>query len=179
MDTKTAIQHVRQAERGSLTDLGKLLEAVVNGDYRVQGGDIVTSTDAGTLALTAAEHGGRIVYFSDADGTITMPNALGTGVRFEVVLATAATGMTITVKPSTDEEFAGGVMGVDDDADAAYAWKAEDDDDTISLDGTSTGGKVHDWFRFTDIADGIWLVEGFITQSGGAEATPFSAAISS
>lgn len=141
-------------------------------------GRIVTSTDAGTLALTAATHGDRIVYFSDADGAITLPNATGSGVRFEVVLKTAATAMTITVTPDTDEEFAGGVMGVDDDADAAYAWKAEDNDDTITLNGTATGGKVHDWFRFTDIATGVWLVEGFITQSGGSEATPFSAGIS-
>lgn len=141
-------------------------------------GRIVTSTDAGTLALTAATHGDRIVYFSDADGAITLPNATGSGVRFHVVLATAASAMTITVTPDTDEEFAGGVVGVDDDADAAYAWKAEDDDDRISLNGTSTGGKVHDWFKFTDIATGVWLVEGFITQSGGSEATPFDAAIS-
>lgn len=142
-------------------------------------GRIVTSTDAGTLALTAALHGDRIVNFNDADGTITLPSATGSGVRFEVYIGTAATAMSITVAPSTNEEFSGGVNGVDDDADAAYAWKAEDDDDTISLNGAATGGKVGDWFRFTDIATGVWLVEGFITQSGGLEATPFSAAITS
>lgn len=140
---------------------------------------IVTSTDAGTLALTVATHANKIVNFNDADGAITLPNATGSGVFFEVRIGTAATSMTITVTPSTDEEFEGGLVGVDDDADAAYAWKAEDNDDTISLNGTSTGGKVGDWFRFTDMATGIWRVEGFITQSGGSEATPFSAAITS
>lgn len=140
---------------------------------------IITSTDAGTLALTVATHANKIINFNDADGTITLPNATGSGVFFEVRIGTAATSMTITVTPSTDEEFEGGVVGVDDDADAAYAWKAEDNDDRISLNGTSTGGKVGDWFRFTDMATGIWRVEGFITQSGGSEATPFDANITS
>ena len=140
---------------------------------------MVSSTDAGTLALTAADHGDRIVDFNDADGTVTLPNATGSGVRFELRIGTAATGMSVTVTPSTDEEFEGGVVGVDDDADAAYAWKAEDNDDTITLNGASQGGKVGDWLRFIDVATGIWRVEGFLTQSGGSEATPFSAAITS
>lgn len=86
--------------------------------------------------------------------------------------------MTIAVADDTDDGFLGGVLGVDDDADAAFAWKAESGDDTISLDGTATGGKVGDWFQFTDMAAGLWLVEGFITQSGGSEVTPFSANVS-
>lgn len=141
-------------------------------------GRIVTSTDAGTLALTAADHGGRIVNFNDADGAITLPNATGSGEVFEVYIGTAATAMTIKVAAATDEEFSGMVLGVDDDADAPYAWKAEDDDDTITLNGVALGGVVGDWFRFTDIATGVWRVEGNITQSGGSEATPFSATVS-
>lgn len=201
-ELRAAIGH---AERGSLTDLGKVLRSIVDGDVQLQDGDfqtltldgtqvtatadelnriadvsgrVVVSTDAGTLALTAALHGDRIVYFNDADGDVTLPAATGSGIRFKVVIGTAATAMTITVTPDTDEEFAGGLNGVDDDSDAAYAWKAEDNDDTISLDGTATGGKVGDWFEFVDIASGVWLVSGFITQSGGSEATPFSADIS-
>lgn len=140
-------------------------------------GRIVGVTDT-ALALSAATHGDRVVYFSDADGAITLPSATGSGARFKVVLKTAATAMTIAVADDTDDSFLGGVLGVDDDADAALAWKAESGDDTISLDGTATGGKVGDWFQFTDMAAGLWLVEGFITQSGGSEATPFSANVS-
>lgn len=134
-------------------------------------GRVLVLTDEATLTLSPETHGGRTVLYKDADGAITLPTATGSGVQHHVVIGIAATAMTITATG----EFAGGVNGVDDDADAAYAWKAEDNDNTISLNGTSTGGKLYDWFRFTDIASGIWLVEGFITQSGGAEATPFSA----
>ncbi len=166
-------ENASEVDLGGLTATADEINAVAD-----RSGRIVTSTDAGTLALSATTHGDRIVDFNDADGAITLPNATGSGVRFEVRIGTAATSMTIKVKASTDEEFEGGLVGVDDDSDAAYAWKAEDNDDTIALNGTSKGGKVGDWFRFTDVKTGVWRVEGFITQSGGSEATPFDATVS-
>lgn len=133
---------------------------------------------AGNFALTAATHANRITLVNDADVTITLPAASGSGNVYKVVIVTTAwTGGTIQAASASDS-FLGGIWGVDDDADAAYAWKAETNDDTITGNGTSTGGKVGDWYKFTDVATGLFLVEGFITQSGGSEATPFSAAVS-
>lgn len=130
---------------------------------------------AGDFALTAATHGNRITLVDDADVAITLPAATGTGDIYKIVIVTTAwTGGSIAAAGAADS-FLGGIVGVDDDADAAYAWKAEANDDTISGNGTATGGKVGDWYQFTDVATGLFLVEGFITQSGGAEATPFSA----
>jgi hypothetical protein len=142
------------------------------------GGKIVAPA-TGNLALTAATHGNRIVYYDDADGVISLPAATGTGYTYTVVVKTPFTSGKIWVAatPGTDG-FLGGLVGVDDDADAAYAWKAEADDDTITGNGTSTGGKAGDWYEFIDVADSLWLVRGFITQSGGSEATPFSATVS-
>jgi hypothetical protein len=133
---------------------------------------------AGNFALTAATHGNRITLVNDADVAITLPAATGTGNIYKVVIVTTAwTGGSIKAASAADS-FLGGIWGVDDDADAAYAWKAEANDDTISGNGTATGGKVGDWYKFTDVATGLFLVEGFITQSGGSEATPFSATVS-
>jgi hypothetical protein len=133
---------------------------------------------AGDFALTAATHGNRITLVNDADVTITLPAASGSGNVYKVVIVTTAwTGGTIQAASASDS-FLGGINGVDDDADAAYAWKAETNDDTISGNGTATGGKVGDWYEFIDVATGLFLVSGFITQSGGSEATPFSAAVS-
>lgn len=133
---------------------------------------------AGNFALTAATHGNRITLVDDADVAITLPAASGSGYVYTVLIVTTAwTGGSIAAASAADS-FLGGIVGVDDDADAAYAWKAEANDDTISGNGTSTGGKVGDWYKFTDVATGLFLVEGFITQSGGAEATPFSAGVS-
>jgi len=132
---------------------------------------------AGNFALTAATHGNRITLVNDADVAITLPAATGSGYTYKVVIVTTAwTGGTIKAASAADS-FLGGINGVDDDADAAYAWKAETADDTVSGNGTSTGGKVGDWYEFIDVATGLFLVSGFITQSGGSEATPFSAAV--
>lgn len=132
---------------------------------------------AGDFSLTAATHANRITLVNDADVTITLPAATGTGDVYKVLIVTTAwTGGTIQAASASDS-FLGGINGVDDDADAAYAWKAETNDDTITGNGTATGGKIGDWYEFTDVATGLFLVTGFITQSGGAEATPFSAAV--
>lgn len=133
---------------------------------------------AGDFALSAATHANRITLINDADVTVTLPDATGTGNIYKLVIVTTAwTGGTIEAA-SADDSFLGGINGVDDDSDAAYAWKAETNDDTVTGNGTATGGKVGDWYQFTDVATGLFLVEGFITQSGGSEATPFSAAVS-
>ena len=136
----------------------------------------VVAPATGNLSLTAALHGNRVVYYDDADGVITLPAATGTGYRYLVVVKTPFTAGTIQVAGAGDS-FLGGLNGVDDDADAAYAWKAEAADDTISASGTATGGKAGDWYQFIDVATGLFLVSGFITQSGGSEVTPFSAAV--
>ncbi len=142
---------------------------------------VITSTGAGTLALTADKYSGRVINFNDADGTITLPNATGTGAVFKVRVGTTFTGGAITVKPSTDEEFEGLIFATDTDADTALLYPAlpADNFDTITLNGAVKGGSVGDFFTFTDVATGVWRIDGVITQSGGSEASPFSAAITS
>jgi hypothetical protein len=132
---------------------------------------------AGNFAATAAIHGNRITKVNDADVTITLPAATGTGFRYTFLIVTTAWTAGSIKAASASDSFLGGLNGVDDDADAAYAWKAEAADDTITGNGTSTGGKVGDWYEFIDVATGLFLVRGFITQSGGSEATPFSAMV--
>lgn len=138
----------------------------------------LVSQAAGNFSMTAATHGNRITLVNDADVVITLPAATGTGNVYKIlIVSTAWTGGTIQVASASDS-FLGGLVGVDDDADAAYCWKAETNDDTISGNGTATGGKIGDYYEITDVASGLFLVHGYITQSGGSEATPFSAAVS-
>jgi len=62
----------------------------------------------------------------------------------------------------------------DSATDAARTWRAGTSDDTVTLNGTTTGGvDIGDWIEFEDITATAWAVRGFITQSG-TEATPFS-----
>jgi hypothetical protein len=134
----------------------------------------VVAQAAGNFALAAGTHSGRLTKVEDADVVITLPAATGSGNVYKVLFGLACTGALISV--TGNDTFFGGCTGVDDDADAAYAWKAEASDNEVNLNGGSTGGAKGDWFQFTDLKTDEWYVEGFITQSGGSEATPFDAA---
>jgi hypothetical protein len=48
--------------------------------------------------------------------------------------------------------------------------------DTITMNGSTTGGLLGSWFQFTDVAAGFWALIG-IANCTGTEATPFSAAV--
>lgn len=140
------------------------------------------NTTAATLSLTAALHAEKYVTVNKADGAaLTLPAAAGTGNKYTVIIGTAITSNSTTVKAANaNDSFAGMALGVDTDAEGAtgYTWNADANDDTVTMDGTATGGAIGDVWTFVDYAANIWLVEGRITQSGGSEATPFSATVS-
>lgn len=141
---------------------------------------VVNVTD--DVSLTLAAHAERLLTVDDADGTsITLPAATGTGNKYTVIIGTSITSNTTTIKAaSASDSFFGMAFGVDTDAEGAtgYTWNADSGDDTVTMDGTATGGVAGDIWTFIDFATGKWQVEGKITQSGGSEATPFSATVS-
>jgi hypothetical protein len=136
--------------------------------------DIADATD--TLALTQATHANRVLRVLDATLAITLPEATGTGDSYMIVQGIAATSSTIVTADTANAGFHGSITGSDTDADAAYNWAATGAQDTITYDGTATGGKLYDWVRVTDVATDVWLLEGNIKQSGGSEVTPLSSA---
>ena len=146
------------------------------------GGGIVNVTD-GTVSLTAAAHANRIVTLNRLAGvTVTLPAATGTGDTYTIVIGTAATSNANIIETSaTTEHMAGIAIAADDDtegAGTAHVWNCETSDDTITMDGTATGGKVGDIITIKDYAATIFNVTALLTQSGGSEVTPFSAAVS-
>ena len=144
-------------------------------------GKVVSVTDA-TVTLTQAAHANRIVVLDRAAGvTVTLPAATGTGDVYTIVTGTTVTSNANIIETSaTTEHMTGSLRGVDDDVEGAtgFQWNAETNDDTITMDGTATGGKAGDTIRLLDYEATNFTVDGHITQSGGSEATPFSAAVS-
>jgi len=140
----------------------------------------MTVTSA-ALVITQAAHNGMIIVLSKVNGqTITLPAATGSGsiYRFIIGLTITSVGTVIQVANATDE-FAGIVYQVDSDtADALVAYPAVDADgfDTITLDGSTTGGLAGDEFEIVDVAPGLFKVIGH-TRGTGAVATPLSAAV--
>lgn len=142
----------------------------------------VVDVTAASDAITAAEHAGRTVTMSRAAGiTLTLPAATGTGNRYRFAVNTTVTSNSniIQVANATDE-FVGMVLQVDTDTtDTLAAYPALDADgfDTITMDGSTTGGLQGDYFEIIDIASGKFLLNGFI-NSTGTVASPLSAAVS-
>jgi hypothetical protein len=139
---------------------------------------IVSIADAtNTLALTQALHANRIAYILDATIAITLPEATGTGDKYTVVLGIASTASTIVTADTSNAEMRGMLNAFDTDSEATLpSYPAVAGDDTITLNGVATGGKIYDRFEFIDILTDVWLVSGQISLSGGSEVTPFSSA---
>jgi|TARA_R100001530_G_scaffold109050_2_gene76526 hypothetical protein len=129
-----------------------------------------------TLTLDPTTHGNKICLVLDATLAVTLPEATGTGNVYTVMQGIAATSSTIVTADTANAGFHGFIMGSDTDSAVNYNWVATGTQDTITLNGVATGGKIYDWIRMTDVATDVWLLEGMIKQSGGSEATPLSSA---
>lgn len=149
--------------------------------FRQNPSSVVNVTDA-TVTLTAELHANRIVTLNRAAGiTATLPAATGTGNKYTVITGTTvSSNANIIQAASASDSFAGLAVGVDTDAEGAsgYTWNADVADDTITMTGTTNGGVAGDAWEIIDYASGLFMVNGRITQSGGSEVTPFTAAVS-
>lgn len=148
------------------------------GGSTAQNASGIVSTTATVLALTRALHSGKIVRVaSTVPIAITLPAAAGTGARYRLFVAVAATATPHTVKVANTADAYSGVVAVSTTvSDNMKAFKAAAADDTISLNGTTTGGVLGDTWQFDDIAVGVWAVLGVARQTT-VEATPFSASV--
>ncbi len=66
-----------------------------------------------------------------------------------------------------------GAIGMSTDA-AGVTIPTASTSDTITLNGSTTGGVKGSHVELQDVASGVWRVSGFLVSTG-AEATPFSA----
>jgi hypothetical protein len=132
---------------------------------------------ATSLAVTVAAHEGRTISLNHtgAASTATLPAATGSGAVFRFVVGAVNTSNHVVDLTSTDL-MKGVVYQVDDDANAATAYSAKSTDNTLTLNGTTTGGQIGDWAEFVDIASGVYSVKGGLTVPAGSNvADPFSA----
>jgi len=137
------------------------------------------------IALTAAAtltkkaHGnGLIVWNSTTGAAVTLPASSGDGTKFEILInkLIGSGSLTVVVANATDV-MAGVALTVDDDGVPANAWATSATSDTITMDGSTTGGKVGDKITLIDMATGFWQVN-VLSNESGTEATPFSTTIS-
>ena len=130
---------------------------------------------AATVTLNVDGYAGRTVVLERAAGvTVTLPPATGSGYTFSVAVGTTVTSNSHIVRVTGTDVMAG-IVTLSTDI-AGVALRTSADTDTITMGGSTTGGIIGTMLHFQDIKSGIWQLSGDIVTTG-AEATPFSAAV--
>jgi hypothetical protein len=137
----------------------------------------VNATDA-TLTVTKASHGGRYVTLNRAAGvTVTLPEASGTGTAYSFVVGTTVSSNTTVIKvANASDTMTGTAYVVSDNSAAVLGFRTAASDDTITFNGTTTGGLKGDVVHVVDVALNLFSVT-VLTAATGTEATPFSATV--
>lgn len=179
---------------GARTVIGGEIDVVAGGALKIAGTAIAATAEelnraadvsarivnliAATLAITELLHDGKTITINKADGTaITLPAATGSGLRVRFFIGTTITSVGTTIKvANASDTMVGGAIVLQDGGDTMVGFEAVGTADTITLNGTTTGGIKGDEIIVEDVATNLWKV--WATLSGtGTEATPFSATV--
>lgn len=158
-------------------DLDGILATVAELNRAADVSTRVVALAATSLAVTTVLHEGKIVSLNHtgAASTATLPAATGTGGVFRFIVGAVNTSNHVITHAGSDV-FKGSVNLLDNDSNAQTAYAASGTDNTLTLNGTTTGGQVGDWVEFVDIASGVWAVRGqLVCPAGSNVADPFSA----
>lgn len=132
-----------------------------------------------TLTMVEGTHEGRIICLDTAAGSVvTLPPSTGGGACYRVLVTVTATSNSHIIKVgNTTDEFRGFVVQDSDTATAPNIWWAADNDDTITLNRTTSGLAAQgEYFDIVDATAGHFFVRGY-SQASGTEVTPFSAGV--
>lgn len=164
-----------------------------NGFYNTGPGNIVDA-DAST-SLTVASHAGRIVL-NDAVGAVTytlpainanadsavagpgsdLNNQSNIGSTFEIFASVTKTGDLVVQVANANDVMVGSAIFIDDTSDNTVGFETVAASDTITLNGSTTGGVTFAKILCTAISSTQWKVD-VVSGCTGTPATPFSAAV--
>ena len=149
-----------------------------------------------SISLTVADHAGRIVHNDTAGAvTYTLPatnansdsavagpgadfnNLNNVGATIEIFSSITKTGDLVVQAANATDVMVGSAVFIDDSSDNVVGFETASTSDTITLNGTTTGGVTFAKIECTVIASGKWKVD-VISGCTGTPATPFSAAVS-
>lgn len=120
----------------------------------------------------------RVNMINAAAGlTLTLPPATGLGDRYTFVVGTTVTSNSVVIQVTGDDTMSGVAISAADGGNSVNGWETAADSDTITFNGSTTGGILGDRVELIDVAADKWSVV-IHSSSTGTEATPFSAAVS-
>jgi hypothetical protein len=154
----------------------------------------VIDADSST-SLTVATHAGRIVH-NDAAGAVTytlpavnatadsgvagpgpgLDNLSNVGATFTIINSITKTGDLVVQVANSTDVMSGGAFYIDDTTDNVVGFETVAASDTITLNGTDTGGVTYAKIVCTVLGTGLWSVSVH-TGCTGTPATCFSAAV--
>ena len=143
----------------------------------INGAASLSPVTAATLDVTAADYAGRTVVLNRAAGqTITLPPATASGNTYRFFVLTTVTSNTTVIKVTGDDTMAGMAIIANDTDASASIFETAAGTDTITFDGSTTGGIRGAVVELTDVSTDLWSV---VVRSAatGSEATPFSATV--
>ncbi len=147
---------------------------VVSGAGFITGTDVVqAAVTSATLAVTS-DYNGEVIPLSRAGGmTVTLPAATGSQAVYRFVVATTFTSNGV-IQVANASDTMNGLAAVGGLTGAVFSTTATSD--TITMNGSTTGGLAGSYIEVTDIAVNEWVVSAALVGSG-TPATPFSAAV--
>jgi len=138
---------------------------------------VAVTAGATVLALTQAANAGRTTTIASTTPiAITLPASSGSGALYRVVLLAAATATAHTIKvANTVDAMTGLIVSLTTTAGVMIGFKNTLTDDTLTLNGTTTGGGIGAVYEFVDIKTGSYLVKG--RDTAAMTTTPYSATV--
>lgn len=134
----------------------------------------VTVTVSTTLSRNV--HSNTIVSLASATGrTLTLPASSGKGDVYTIFIKTTVSSGSAVVQVANSTDVIQGALHLTTDI-AGTSIPTSGTTDTITMNGSTTGGVIGSWLRLTDVSSGFWMLEGGLVCTG-TEATPFSAAV--
>lgn len=139
----------------------------------------VVKVTAATAFLNVNDHDGKTVVVDAAAGcAIRLPAANGSGAEFRILIGTTITSNSTTIKvANATDTLVGFVYQAQPGGNTVSAFETAATDDTITFNGTTTGGIKGDIVEVTDIRAGFWSLRA-LTAATGTTATPLSATVS-
>lgn len=129
------------------------------------------------VTLNRRAHANTTVIMNSATGFIvTLPAALGYNDVYTIYVKTTVSSGNHVIQVANATDVMNGGVAISTDI-AGITMLASATSDTITMNGSTTGGLAGSVVTLIDAAAGFWQVTGFLVSTG-AEATPWSAAVS-
>lgn len=130
-----------------------------------------------SATLTRSDADTVLTVNAAAGLTLTLPAASGLGDMYRIVIGTTVTSNSVIVKVANSSDVMTGLaVSAADGGDTVNGWETAASSDTITFDGSTTGGIKGDFIELIDCAANTWAVQ-VRSSSTGTEATPFSATV--